>query len=83
MTSMKRQKDMTLEDGPPRLVGVQYAPGEEGRNSSRKRAEQKQKQRSVVDVSGHESKVQCSKEQYCTGTWNGRSMNQGKLDMVK
>ena len=44
---------------------------------------QKQKQRLVVDVSGHESKVQCSKEQYCTGTWNVRSMNQGKLDMVK
>ena len=83
MNSMKRQKDMTLEDEPPRLVGVQYATGKEGRNSSRKRVEQKQKQRLVVDVSGHESKVQCSKEQYCTGTWNVRSMNEGKLDMVK
>ena len=57
--------------------------GKRGENSSRKRVEQKQKQRSVVDVSGHESKVQCCKEQYCIGTWNVRSMNQGKLDMVK
>ena len=37
----------------------------------------------VVDVSGGESKVQCYKEQYCIGTWNVTSMNQGKLDMVK
>ena len=37
----------------------------------------------VVDVSGEESKVQCYKEQYCTGTWNVRSMNQGKLDTDK
>ena len=36
-----------------------------------------------MDVSGGESKVQCCKEQYCIGTWNVRSMNQGKLDMVK
>ena len=36
-----------------------------------------------MDVSGGENKVQCCKEQYCTGTWNVRSMNQGKLNMVK
>ena len=36
-----------------------------------------------MDVSGDESKIQCCKEQYCIGTWNVRSMNQGKLDMVK
>ena len=36
----------------------------------------------VVDMSGGESKVQCCKEQYCIGTWNVRSMNQGKLDVV-
>ena len=36
-----------------------------------------------MDVSGSESKVQCHKEQYCIGTWNIRSMNQGKLDTVK
>ena len=41
------------------------------------------KQHLVVDVSGGESKVQCCKEQYCIGTWNIRSMNQGKLDLVK
>ena len=36
-----------------------------------------------MDVSGGESKVRCHKEQYCIGTWNVRSMNQGKLDVVK
>ena len=39
-------------------------------------------QRLVVDVSGDDSKVQCCKEQYCTGSWNVRFMNQGKLDVV-
>ena len=38
---------------------------------------------SVVDVPGGESKVQCCTEQYCIGTWNVSSMNQGKLDLVK
>ena len=36
-----------------------------------------------LDVSGGESKVQCCKEQYCIGIWNVRSVNQGKLDVVK
>ena len=36
-----------------------------------------------MDVTGDGSKVQCCKEQYCTGTWNVRSMNQGKLEVVK
>ena len=45
--------------------------------------EQKQKQYPVVDVTGNRSKVRCCKEQYCRGTWNVRSMNQGKLDVVK
>ena len=45
--------------------------------------EPKQKQYPVVDVTGDGSKVQCCKEQYCTGTWNVRSMNQGKLEVVK
>ena len=35
------------------------------------------------DVTGGRSKVQCYKEQYCIGTWNVRSMNQGKLEVVK
>ena len=50
---------MTLKDEPPRSVGAQYATGEEWRNSSGRseKAEPKQKQRPVVDVSGGESKV--------------------------
>ena len=40
-------------------------------------------QHPVVDVTGDGSKVQRCKEQYCTGTWNIRSMNQGKLKVVK
>ena len=42
-----------------------------------------QKQNPVVDVTGDRSKVQCCEEQYCIGTWNVRSMNQGKLEVVK
>ena len=45
--------------------------------------EPKQKQYSFVDVTGDMSKVCCYKEQYCIGTWNVRSMNQGKLEVVK
>ena len=45
--------------------------------------EPRQKQHPVVDVTSDGSKVQCYKEQYCTGTWNVRSMNQGKLEVVK
>ena len=41
------------------------------------------KQYPAVDVTGDRSKVQCCKEQYCIGTWNVRSMNQGKLEEVK
>ena len=68
--------------------GVQCATGEEQRaitNNSRKKeaAGPKRKQHSVVDMSGGESEVQCYKEQYCIGTWNLRSINQGKLDVVK
>ena len=43
----------------------------------------KLKQCTVVDMTGDGSKVQCCKEQYCIGTWNVRSMNQGKWDVVK
>ena len=45
--------------------------------------EPKQKQYPVVDVTGDRSKIRCSKEEYCIGTWNVRSMNQGKLEVVK
>ena len=76
---------MILNNELPKLVGAQYAIGEEWRNSSRRNeeAEPKQKQYQVVDVSGGESKVECYKEQYCIGTWNVRSLNQGKLEAVK
>ena len=67
------------------MKGVQYATEEGRRNSSKKNeeAEPKQKQCPVLDVSGGESKIQCCKEQYGIGTWNVRSMNQSKLDVVK
>ena len=42
-----------------------------------------QKQHQVVDVTGDGSKVQGYKEEYCIGTWNVASMNQGKLEVVK
>ena len=45
--------------------------------------EPKQKQYPAVGVTGDRSKVRCCKEQYCIGTWNVRSMNQGKLEVVK
>ena len=45
--------------------------------------EPKQKQHTVVNETGDGSRVQCCKEQYCIGTWNVRSMNQGKLEVVK
>ena len=90
MNSMKMQKDRTLKEELPRLVGAQYATRgewrrEEWRNNSRKNegTEPKQKQYPVVVVTGNGSKVRCCKEQYCIGTWNVRSMNQGKLEVVK
>ena len=85
MNSMKRQKDRTLKDELPRLVGAQYATGDQWRNNYSKNEEPgpKQKQHPVVDVTGDGSKVLCCKEQYCIGTWNVRSMNQGKLKVVK
>ena len=83
MNTKKRQRDRTLKDELPRSVGAQYATGEEWRNNFRKNeeTEPKQKQQPVVDVTGNGSKLQCCKEQYCIGTWNVRSMNQGKLEV--
>ena len=83
--SMKRQKDSTLKDELPRSVGAQYATRDQWRNDSRKneRMEPKQKQHPVVDGTGDGSKVQCCKDQCCIGTWNVRSINQGKLGVVK
>ena len=77
MNSMKRQNDRILKEKLPRSVGAQYATGDQWRNNSRKNEgmEPKQKQYPVADVTDDRSKVQCCKEQYCIGTWNGRSMN--------
>ena len=85
MNSMKRQKNRTLKDEVPRSVCAQYATGDQWKSNSRKNeeTEPKQKQHPVVDVTGDGSKVQCCKEQYCIETWNVRSMNQGKLEVVK
>ena len=85
MNSTKRQKDRKLKNELPRLVGAQYATGDQWRNNSRKNEDiaPKQKQYPVVDVTDDRSKVRCCKEQYCIGTWNVRSMNQGKLKLVK
>jgi len=85
MNSMKRQNDRLLKEELPSLVGAQYATGDQWRNNSRKNegTKPKQKQYPVADVTGDSSKVQCCKEQYCIGTWNVRSMNQGKLEVDK
>ena len=79
MDSMKRQNDRILKEKLPRSVGAQYATGDQWRSNSRKNewTEPKQKQYPVVDVTGDRSKV------WCIGTWNVRSTNQGKLDVVK
>ena len=79
MDSVKRQKDKTLKEL-PRSVDAQYTTGDQWRNNSRKNEEMepKQKQHPVVGVISDGSKVQCCKEQYCIGTWDVRSMNQGK-----
>ena len=85
MNSMKRQNDGILKEKLPRSVGAHYATGDQWRNNSRKNEgmESKQKQHPVVDVTGDRSKVRCCQEQYYIGTWNVRSMNQGKLEVVK
>ena len=78
MNSMKRQKDGTLKDELSRLVGAQYATGEQWRNNYRKNeeTEPKRKQHPVVDVIGDRSKVRCCTKQDCIETWNIRSMKE-------
>ena len=85
MNSMKRQNDRILKEELPRSVGAQYATADQWRNNSKKNEGMgpKQKQYPVVRVTGDRSKVQCCKDQYCIGTWNVRSMNQDKLEVVK
>ena len=85
MNSVKRQKDRTLKDEFPRLVGAQCVTGDQWKNNSKKHEEMEPKQKHcpTVDVTGDRSKVQCCKEQYYIGTWNVGSMNQDKLEVVK
>ena len=77
MNSMTSQKGRTLKDELPRWVGAQCATGDQWRNNSRRNEgmKPKQKQHPVVDVTADGSK--------CMGTWKVRSMNQGKLGVVK
>ena len=83
--SMKRQYERIPKEELPRSLGAQYATGDQRRNNSRKSEgmEPEQKQYAAVDVTGDRSKTQCCKEQYCMGTWNVRSMNQGKWEVVR
>ena len=81
----ERQNDRTLKDELPRSVGAQYAIGEEQRNSSRRNERLSQSRNNaklwiwlVVKI-----KPNAGKEQYFIGTWNVRSMSQGKLERVK
>ena len=81
----KGKKDRTLKGELPGFVGthMQLKISGEMTPERMKRQKPKQKQHPVVDVTGDGSKVWCCKEQYCIGTWNVRSMNQGKLKVVK
>ena len=84
INSMKRQNDRILKEELPRSVGAQYAEiSGEITPEKNEGMEPKQKEYPAVDVTGDRSKVRCCKEQYCTGTWNVRFMNQGKLEEVK
>ena len=85
MNSMKRQKDRTLKDELPRVVGAQYVTGDQWRNNSKKteETEPKQKQHPAVDVTGDGSKVQCCKEQYYMGTWNAQFSSIQSLSRVQ
>ena len=89
MNSKKSQYDTISKEELPRSLGAQYATGDQRRNNYRKNEgmEPKQKQYPVVDVIGDRSKMlieaRCSKEQYYIGTWNVRSRDQGKLEVVK
>ena len=82
---MKRQNDRILKEELTRSVGARYTTGDQWRNNSRKNKgmEPKQKQYPAVDGTGNGSNIRCCKEQHYIKTWNVRSMNQGKLEVVK
>ena len=89
MNSMKMQKDRTLKDELPRSAGAQYDMEKSGditperlkrqNQSKKKKTKKKTTPHPVLDMSGNGS----CKEQYHIGTWNARSMNQGKSEVVK
>ena len=84
MNNMQRQNDRILKGELLGLLGAQYATRDQWRNNYRKNEGMEPKQKHpIVDVTSGRSKVRCGKEQYCTGTWNVKSMNQGKLEVVK
>ena len=86
MDRNKRLQDMMLKDEPLSLEGIQHVTEEEQRTSSSRANEvvgPKSKGCSAVDTCGSERKSQCCKEKYCIGTWNVRSMDLGKPDVVK
>ena len=86
INNLRQADDTTLmaesEEELPRSVGAQYATEDQWRNNSRKNegVEPKQKQYTAVDETDDRGKVRCCKDQYCTGTWNVRSMNQGSRE---
>ena len=87
MNSMKRQKDRTLKDELPRSLGAQYATGDQWRNSSRKNEEMEPKQKNtqlwmglVMEIKSNAVKSNIAVKRI--GTWNVRSMNQGKLEVI-
>ena len=81
----EKAKRQDTERWTPQVARCPYATGDQWRNNSRKseETEPKQKQHPVRDVTGDGTKFWCCQEQYCIGTWNVRSMNQGKLEVVK
>ena len=82
MNHMKKKKDRTLKDEFPGSLGAQFATGDQWRNNSKKNKMPRNKP-TQGDKTGDGSKVRCCKEQYCIGTWNVRSVNQGKLEVIK
>ena len=84
INSMKRQKDRTLNDELPCWqVPNMLLEKSGGKTPERMKRKSQSKQRPVVDLTGDGSKVSSYKEQYCIGTWNVRSVNQCKLEVVK
>ena len=81
----EKSKRQDTERWTPQVSSAQYATGDQWRNNSRKneKTKPKQKQHPVMNVIGDRSNVWCCKQQYCIGTWNVRSMNQGKLEVVR